>query len=223
MISPLPALCYAAKLWEKSGLAMPSFPSWAQLCCPLPGNPLDAKISWLWRMEGEKKTQQPAGCDAARAAWCVLQPRVMRSEPGWLFLNGISRYFHTGSSFILQQNVCEKLGYFISLYQIAHLWANSEWNFGFSGAQKAEAETLADLKSNLSPLLKAWINKAPSNLHLLIRVGKCEQWKLLPPFLPLKRNGQRNPPYKCCICVFWSLLKYLEPLGLWSLAKPIIH
>lgn len=146
MISPLPVLCYTAKLWEKSQMAMPSFPSWVQLYCPVPGNPLGTETAWRWRMEGEKKTQQPVDCDASRAAWMVSHSlELAHCEPGWLFLN-IVKYFHTGSNFIFPQNVCRKLCYFISLYQIACLWANSKWNFGFSGAQRAEVETLPELK-----------------------------------------------------------------------------
>lgn len=138
------------------------------------------------------------------------------------FLNGV-RYFHAGSDFIFPQHVCKKLGYFFSLYQIACLWANGKWNFRFSGAQRAEVGTLAESKLSFSPLLKAWFNKVLSNLDLLIRVGKSEQRKLLPPLLSLEETRQRNPPYECCcICVFWSSLKYLEHFGLWSSAKPII-
>lgn len=145
MISPLPVLCYTAKLWEKSRMPIPSFPSWVQLRCPVPGSRLGMETAWRWRMEGEKKTQRLVDYGASRAAWMVSRSlELAHCEPGWLFLN--AKYFHIGSNFIFPQNVCRKLCYFISLYQIAWLWANSEWNFGCSGAQRAEVETHPELK-----------------------------------------------------------------------------
>jgi len=53
--------------------------------------------------------------------------------------------------------------------------------YWISGAQRAEVETLAELKLSFSPLLAAWFHRAPSNLHLLIGAGKHEQRKLPPP------------------------------------------
>lgn len=92
------------------------------------------------------------------------------------------------------------------------------WDFKFSGPQRAEIETLEELKLSFHPCL----NKAPSNPHFLIHIGKCEEQKFPCPLLLLERNRQSSPPNECYIYLFWFLLKYLEHVGLSSSANLVI-